>query len=125
MATKVRQRLTQGDGVTGIPALWIISGGPGTGKTTTVTRLMADLLAQGVRSERILLAAPTGKAAMRMLESIRDTRERLQLPVDIAEQLPTQARTLHRLLGYIPNRVGFRHHAQHPLPCLLYTSRCV
>ncbi|QTR49926.1 exodeoxyribonuclease V subunit alpha [Candidatus Thiothrix anitrata] len=116
LAKQVRQRLTQGEGVTGIPALWIISGGPGTGKTTRVTRLMADLLAQGVRSERILLAAPTGKAAMRMLESIRDTRERLQLPVEIAEQLPTQARTLHRLLGYIPNRVGFRHHAQHPLP---------
>lgn len=116
LAAQVRQRVTRGTGVAGTPALWIISGGPGTGKTTTVTRLIADLLAQGVQSERILLAAPTGKAAMRMLESIRDTRERLALPMDTAAQLPTQARTLHRLLGYIPNRVGFQHHAQNPLP---------
>jgi exodeoxyribonuclease V alpha subunit len=94
----------------------IISGGPGTGKTTTVTRILAHLLEQGVNPERILLAAPTGKAAMRMQESIRDTKQRLALPMDVAERIPEQASTLHRLLGYLPNRIGFRHHAENPLP---------
>jgi exodeoxyribonuclease V alpha subunit len=94
----------------------IISGGPGTGKTTTVTRILAHLLEQGVNPERILLAAPTGKAAMRMQESIRDTKQRLALPMDVAERIPDQASTLHRLLGYLPNRIGFRHHVDNPLP---------
>lgn len=109
LAACIRERLASAD------RFHIISGGPGTGKTTTVTRLLVAMLAQGTRPERILLAAPTGKAAMRMLESIRDTRHRLQLPDAIAAQLPTQASTLHRLLGYLPNTVGFRHHAQNPL----------
>jgi exodeoxyribonuclease V alpha subunit len=96
--------------------LHIITGGPGTGKTTTVTRTLAHLLEQGIRPERILLAAPTGKAAMRMQESITETRQRLAFPTEIAERIPTQASTLHRLLGFIPNRVGFRHHAENSLP---------
>jgi exodeoxyribonuclease V alpha subunit len=94
-----------------IPRLLVISGGPGTGKTTTVTRILAHLQRKGMAASRILLAAPTGKAAMRMQESIRDTRQRL----GITGEMPEQASTLHRLLGYIPNRVGFRHHAGHPL----------
>ena len=94
----------------------IIAGGPGTGKTTTVTRILAHLLENGTRPERILLAAPTGKAAMRMQEAIRITRERLALPSALAERIPDQASTLHRLLGYIPNRVGFKHHVHNPLP---------
>ena len=106
----------EGLGMGGIPSFLIISGGPGTGKTTTVTRILAHLLEQGTRPERILLAAPTGKAAMRMQESIRETKQRLALPAAIAETIPDQASTLHRLLGYIPNRVGFRHHAANPLP---------
>jgi exodeoxyribonuclease V alpha subunit len=92
--------------------LLIISGGPGTGKTTKVTRILADLIEAGVQPSRILLAAPTGKAAMRMQESIRDTRQR----ENITCPMPEQASTLHRLLGFIPNRVGFRHHANNPLP---------
>lgn len=94
----------------------IISGGPGTGKTTTVTRILAHLIEAGTDPARILLAAPTGKAAMRMQEAIRETRQRLALPDSIASRIPEQASTLHRLLGYLPNRVGFRHHAEHPLP---------
>lgn len=94
----------------------IISGGPGTGKTTTVTRILAHLLEQGTDPGRILLAAPTGKAAMRMQESIRDSKQHQALPSSIAENIPEQASTLHRLLGYIPNRVGFRHNADNPLP---------
>ncbi|WMP17064.1 exodeoxyribonuclease V subunit alpha [Thiothrix lacustris] len=92
--------------------LLIISGGPGTGKTTKVTRILADLIADGIEPARILLAAPTGKAAMRMQESIRDTRQR----ENITCPMPEQSSTLHRLLGFIPNRVGFRHHANNPLP---------
>lgn len=91
--------------------LQLIVGGPGTGKTTTVTRLLAEKVAAGIAPERMFLAAPTGKAAMRMLESIRHTRQRLHLTCT----LPEQASTLHRLLGYIPNRIGFRHHAANPL----------
>lgn len=94
----------------------IIAGGPGTGKTTTVTRILAHLIEGGADPARILLAAPTGKAAMRMQESIRETRQRLALPEAIASRIPDQASTLHRMLGYIPNRNGFRHHADNPLP---------
>lgn len=93
-------------------SLMIISGGPGTGKTTKVTRILADLIEAGIQPARILLAAPTGKAAMRMQESIRDTRQR----ENITCPMPEQASTLHRLLGFIPNRVGFRHYADNPLP---------
>lgn len=93
----------------------IIAGGPGTGKTTTVTRILAQLVERGVDSARILLAAPTGKAAMRMQEAIRHTKQRLALAPHLAERIPEQARTLHRLLGYVPNQVQFQHHAANPL----------
>ena len=105
LAKCIRARLPNGK-------LLIISGGPGTGKTTKVTRILADLIEAGIQPARILLAAPTGKAAMRMQESIRDTRQR----ENITCPMPEQASTLHRLLGFIPNRVGFRHHADNPLP---------
>lgn len=91
--------------------LMIISGGPGTGKTTRVTRILADLISSGVIPTRILLAAPTGKAAMRMQESIRHTRQR----ENIRCAMPEQSSTLHRLLGFIANRVGFRHGLHNPL----------
>ena len=80
--------------------LAVISGGPGTGKTTTVVRLLAALLEQpGGERLAIGLAAPTGKAAARMAEAIRNAKA--ELPVDdaIKALLPEEARTLHRLLG--------------------------
>jgi len=90
----------------------VISGGPGTGKTTTVIKVLALLLEQNP-ALRLRLAAPTGKAAARMVESIRAARTRLTLAPEIAALLPDEASTLHRLLGYQGNaaRSGFRHHA--------------
>jgi exodeoxyribonuclease V alpha subunit len=95
----------------------IISGGPGTGKTTTVMRLLWLLIEQmQVNPQRILLAAPTGKAAMRLQESIRQAKTALHIPAELSGQIPEQAATLHRLLGYIPGRVSFRHHLHNRLP---------
>lgn len=89
----------------------VITGGPGTGKTTTVTRLLCALLGLNP-GLGIALAAPTGKAAARMLESIRQTRQREKLPG--AERIPDESFTLHRLLGWTPN--GFRYGPERPLP---------
>jgi exodeoxyribonuclease V alpha subunit len=100
----------------------VISGGPGTGKTTTAVKVLALLLEQSP-TLRIRLAAPTGKAAARMVESIRAARQRLNLAPQIVARLPDEASTLHRLLGYQGGHGarGFRHHAQNPLhvDCLL------
>ena len=93
----------------------VISGGPGTGKTTTVVRILA-LLAEQLKSPVIELAAPTGKAAARMQDAIRLAKQTLDLDTDRQAVIPEQASTLHRLLGVQPGSVQFRHHAGHPLP---------
>jgi len=90
--------------------LVVVSGGPGTGKTTTVVNLLACLLAQQPDA-RIALAAPTGKAAARMSEALR--QRAAHLPPALRERLPRQASTVHRLLGAYPG--GFQHDAAHPL----------
>lgn len=93
--------------------LTIISGGPGTGKTTTLVNLLACLLEQDPRC-RIALAAPTGKAAARMTDAIRQRAS--HLPAELQTRLPNESFTLHRLLGATPATGEFRHHARHPLP---------
>ena len=93
--------------------LTIISGGPGTGKTTTVVNVLACVLA-GNPDCRIRLAAPTGKAAARMLEAIRNAAA--HLPADLRERLPAESFTVHRLLGVLRDSNDFRHHAGNPLP---------
>lgn len=99
----------------------IISGGPGTGKTTTITRILSLLIEQHQRTHlhplRFSLAAPTGKAAMRMSESIRESiqREGGRLTDKIKQQLPEVSSTIHRLLGYRPNRTTFRFNKNNPL----------
>ena len=109
----------------------IITGGPGTGKTTTVVKLLALLQATALQQQgrplRIALAAPTGKAAARLTESITGALGRLgepgsgQLPpvpagaAPLHSLIPSQAQTLHRLLGSRPDSRHFRHHAGQPL----------
>ncbi|MDA7086667.1 exodeoxyribonuclease V subunit alpha [Pseudomonas sp. SA3-5] len=96
--------------------LAVISGGPGTGKTTTVVRLLAALLEQpGGERMAIGLAAPTGKAAARMAEAIRTAKASLPIDEAIKAALPDEARTLHRLLGSRGDSPQVRHNAANPL----------
>ena len=106
--------------------LTLISGGPGTGKTTTVTRILLLLLAADPEL-RVALAAPTGKAAARLGESIAAGLDALASQPELADTLcrvfpqvmdrvPREAKTLHRLLGYQPQRDRFRHRSESPLP---------
>ena len=103
----------------------VITGGPGTGKTTTVIRLLALLQVQAIATRgtplTIRLAAPTGKAAARLSESIRDqidALEALALPDSerVRDAIPHEVSTLHRLLGARPDTRHFRYHRLNPLP---------
>ncbi len=94
----------------------VISGGPGTGKTTTVVRLLALLVEQaGAAPPRFALAAPTGKAVARLQASVARAIETLPVDPAVRAALPHEARTLHRLLGA---RGGgrWRHDRENPLP---------
>ncbi len=142
----------------------IVSGGPGTGKTTTITRLLALLIEQHLstntegnnksaykwggdksntslnnsdiiefnvsnnetksslkwggdlsNSFKVLLAAPTGKAAIRMLDSIRDAQTGLGLAEEALALMPSEASTIHKLLGYQHGSVNFKHNRNNPL----------
>ncbi|HTT07996.1 MAG TPA: exodeoxyribonuclease V subunit alpha [Gammaproteobacteria bacterium] len=95
--------------------LCVISGGPGTGKTTAVVRLLALLAEQSPVAPRIGLAAPTGKAAARMQETVRAARETLPVADAIKAAIPDAASTLHRLLGGAPDSLLFRHNRENPL----------
>ena len=88
----------------------IISGGPGTGKTYTVAKILALLQKQTINRKeiRILLGAPTGKAAARLQESLAN------IAISDTKSLP-QASTIHRMLGSLPNTPSFRHNAENPL----------
>lgn len=99
--------------VAALHGLGILCGGPGTGKTHTVARLLALLMElSGQRPLRVALAAPTGKAAQRLAQSLRKAAD--VLPAGHA--LPTSVPTLHRLLGLRPDGSA-RHDADHPLAC--------
>ena len=95
--------------------LSVIAGGPGTGKTTTVARVLALLDSQGAAVSRpplIALAAPTGKAAARLEEAVRAEAQEMNVDDDTRSRLLTlRGTTLHRLLGFdAGNRTRFRHH---------------
>jgi exodeoxyribonuclease V alpha subunit len=109
-----RQRVAAA--VAALKRFTVISGGPGTGKTTTVVRILALLLEQAATPLRIALAAPTGKAAARMQEAIRASRETLPVDARVRDAIPVEATTIHRLLGFRPGSVTFRHDREDPLP---------
>ncbi|MBF0197221.1 MAG: AAA family ATPase, partial [Planctomycetes bacterium] len=94
----------------------VISGGPGTGKTTTVTKILVLLLQQNPKA-RIHLIAPTGKAADRLSASIAASLDMLTqqslLQEKVKELIPREAFTLHRFLRYHPT-MGFRHNKSNP-----------
>src|SRR5690606_36774859 len=104
-------------------SLLLVTGGPGTGKSTTSTRMLVLLMAQALQAAatppRIALAAPTGHAAERMAASVRNAVQALMdagIDPALCAHLPTAGPTLHRLLGTIPVSPSFRHHADNPLP---------
>ncbi len=97
----------------------IITGGPGTGKTWTVARVLALLLEQpGFDQLNVKLAAPTGKAAARLQESLAQSLESLACTAEVKARLQASelSTTLHRLLGPIPNSAAFKHDRDNPLP---------
>lgn len=105
-------------------AFGIVTGGPGTGKTTTVVKLLALLQSLALESTgralRIRLAAPTGKAAARLNTSIASAVSRLQLTdvgggEAVRDAIPRDVTTLHRLLGSQPDSRRFAYHAGNPL----------
>ncbi len=97
--------------------LTVVSGGPGTGKTSTVVRIIALLLEQsGGERCRIAMAAPTGKAAARLREAVRAARARLREKTPVADAIPDDVFTIHRLLGVVPGSCRFRHDSRNPLP---------
>lgn len=95
----------------------IITGGPGTGKTTTVVKILAILQTlHAQKSLQIALAAPTGKAAMRLQESITNSKKALQCSQEIKDKLPESVTTIHRLLGAKPPSPYFRYNEKNLLP---------
>ncbi|MEO7067788.1 MAG: exodeoxyribonuclease V subunit alpha [Rhodanobacter sp.] len=120
--------------------LFVLTGGPGTGKTTTVLRMLMMLIKHrvegGQSAPSIRIAAPTGKAAQRLSESLRDGAKRMRGPQPPADRataaswqpldatwyphleaaLGAEASTLHRLLGSRGRHGGFSHHAGNPVP---------
>ncbi len=102
--------------VSAMGSVTVLAGGPGTGKTTTVARLLAILRDQPGPVPRVALAAPTGKAAARLEEAVRAAAAHLE-PEDRERLGDLRAATLHRLLGWLPsNRSRFRHDASNHLP---------
>lgn len=93
----------------------IISGGPGTGKTFTVVKILALLLEQNPNLN-IALVAPTGKAAVRLQEAIRQTLPDLNCTPTIKAIIPQESYTIHRLLGSLPDSPYFRSHVGNLLP---------
>jgi exodeoxyribonuclease V alpha subunit len=96
--------------------LAIITGGPGTGKTTTVVKILALLQESHSTGLNIALAAPTGKAAMRLEASVIAQKQYLPCSEKIRKAIPDKVVTLHHLLGSLPPTPYFRHNAENPLP---------
>jgi exodeoxyribonuclease V alpha subunit len=102
--------------LTVLKPLGVISGGPGTGKTTTVVKILALLQSLSSNPRAIALAAPTGKAAARLEDAVRGAKNHLSLERNLLDTIPEKAVTLHRLLGGGHGTVHFRHDENNPLP---------
>ncbi|HEA68282.1 MAG TPA: exodeoxyribonuclease V subunit alpha [Desulfobacterales bacterium] len=95
----------------------VISGGPGTGKTFTVAKILALFLEQAEGKKlRIFLSAPTGKAAARLKESMQTAKQTLRCNEKIRSAIPEEAFTLHRMLKSIPDSPYFHYNSENPLP---------
>lgn len=133
-ATSIVDTLFQGDGSDAVQRqrdavaavagkrLFVLTGGPGTGKTTTVLRMLLALQRQGGAAvPGIQVAAPTGKAAQRLVQSLRQGKQALAAQLDaswtplLAAIPDAEALTLHRLLGFDPRRNRFIRDAEHPV----------
>ena len=101
--------------VAAVKGLCIITGGPGTGKTTALAKIMAILLDQD-SSLRIVLTAPTGKACMRIRESLKQAKQIITCSDQLKEKIPEQAVTIHRLLKPVLNSPYFRYSDSNLLP---------
>jgi exodeoxyribonuclease V alpha subunit len=94
----------------------VISGGPGTGKTTTVVKILALLVEQaGENDIKIILCAPTGKAAASLSETIRSAKMTIDCDDAVKNAIPDDASTIHRLLKTIPGSPYFRHNKDNPI----------
>ena len=94
----------------------VITGGPGTGKTFTVARILALLLEQAGGHLKIALTAPTGKAAAKLGETLKKNRDGLDCRQNIKNAVPVEAGTIHRLLGPVSDSPYFRYNAANRLP---------
>ncbi len=109
--------------------LAMITGGPGTGKTHTLARILALLVDSGISPDLIHLAAPTGKASDRMKKAVSDSLSGLPGEFQRHQQalalIADSSSTLHKLLGYNPRSGGLRFDEKHPLPCrVLIVDEC-
>ena len=94
----------------------VITGGPGTGKTFTVTKVLALLLEQAPgQTLQIYLAAPTGKAAARLKQSLEQAKDRMNCDDSIKAAIPSEVSTIHRMLKPITGSPYFRYDLDHPL----------
>ncbi|MBW1734444.1 MAG: exodeoxyribonuclease V subunit alpha [Deltaproteobacteria bacterium] len=95
----------------------MVSGGPGTGKTSLMVNMIRCLVRAGVRADKILLGAPTGRAAQRMTEAIQQSIGTILEPSpEDTELLGLKGSTLHKMLGYQSRQHDFYHGEANPLP---------
>lgn len=95
----------------------VITGGPGTGKTYTVAKILSIWLEQARGKKlRIFLCAPTGKAAAKLGESIKKAKQEINCRETIKQAIPVQTYTIHRMLRPLPGSPYFGYHAENPLP---------
>jgi len=109
--------------------LALITGGPGTGKTHTLVRLLTMLIEQGIGASRIRMAAPTGKASDRMKKAVGESLGNLpsdfQQHIDALRSVANRSSTLHSLLGYNPSTGLCKFNESNPLPCdVLIIDEC-